>query len=78
MKKLKMRLRCENGQKCSFALRWRIRQAVLAVLAVALVVCTLLQAAPLQGVFMALGGILTGTVALLLRNAATKFAGKCS
>ena len=33
MKKLKMRLRCENGQKCSFALRRRIRQAVLAVLA---------------------------------------------
>ena len=32
MKKLKMRLRCENGQKCSFALRRRIRTAALAVL----------------------------------------------
>ena len=32
MKKLKMRLRCENGQKCSPTLRRRIRTAALAVL----------------------------------------------
>lgn len=32
MKKLKMRLRCENGQKCSLALRRRIRTAAMAVL----------------------------------------------
>jgi probable rRNA maturation factor len=32
MGKLKMRLRCENGQRCSFFLRRRIRKAVLAVL----------------------------------------------
>jgi probable rRNA maturation factor len=32
MGKLKMRLRCENGQKCPWALRRRIRKAVLAVL----------------------------------------------
>lgn len=33
MRKLKLRLRCENGQKCSLALRRRIRRAACAVLA---------------------------------------------
>lgn len=32
MKKLKMRLRCENGQKCPLRLRLRIRRAALEVL----------------------------------------------
>jgi len=32
MKKLKLRLRCENGQKCPLSLRLRIRRAALAVL----------------------------------------------
>ena len=32
MAKLKLRLRCENGQKCPFALRRRIKKAALAVL----------------------------------------------
>lgn len=32
MRKLKLRLRCENGQKCSLALRHRIRRATCAVL----------------------------------------------
>ena len=32
MKHLKMRLRCENGQKCPWSLRRRIRRAVQAVL----------------------------------------------
>ena len=33
MRKLKLRLRCENGQKCPLSLRRRIRRAALAVLA---------------------------------------------
>ena len=33
MRKLKLRLRCENGQKCPLSLRFRIRRAALAVLA---------------------------------------------
>jgi len=32
MKKLKLRLRCENGQKCPLSLRLRIRRAAVAVL----------------------------------------------
>ena len=32
MRKLKLRLRCENGQKCPLSLRLRIRRAALAVL----------------------------------------------
>ncbi len=32
MRKLKMSLRCENGQKCPLSLRLRIRRAALAVL----------------------------------------------
>ena len=32
MSRLKIRLRCENGQKCPLSLRCRIRRAVLAVL----------------------------------------------
>ena len=32
MKKLKLRLRCENGQSCPLSLRLRIRRAALAVL----------------------------------------------
>ena len=32
MAKLKLRLRCENGQKCPFSLRWRIKKAARTVL----------------------------------------------